>query len=540
MKWPFKFKRTAAPAAPAAEEPAKEETRKGGTFAGFSTHRTYAPLNPEQLSQIAFPVQSVRQVDGQGKAMDEDCGAVVANAPYRFSNNFGGVPNHVMGWFLSQGFIGHQFCAVMAQQWLVNRACKIPAEDACRNGWRVTLDEERLKKLEALDKDWKIKKKVEEYARFNRVFGIRIALYVVDSADPFYYEKPFNIDGVTQGSYKGISQIDPMWCAPELEGVDVSDPASCTFYEPTFWRVGNRRIHRSHLVIIRYAEVPDLLKPTYQFGGLPLPQLIWERVYGAERSANEGPQLLLTKRMNIVKTDKEQAMADPDRFVENVHQTSEHRDNYGVYVVDINDEYAQHDTNLGDVDAVIMTGYQLVAAVAEMPATKLIGTSPKGFNPTGEFESGAYRETLASIQEHHMTPFLDRHYLLAQKSLFGDVEEFEIAWNPLDEPSEIEQAQTNLAKAQEAQIYQAMGVVSAETVERKLADDESTGWGQYMNDTEEENGAGSEADRNLAAAIQSFIAGAGVQPAPAQVDTVDDSRGQRGTEQEQQPVSDDR
>lgn len=537
MIWPFNRKKTVQPAP--ATEPKPEPTPRSGTFGGFSTHRNYN-VDPEQVSRIAFPVQGVKQLDGKGKAMDEDCGLPVNSAPYRFANNFGGVPNNVMGWFLSQGFIGHQFCAVMAQQWLVNRACKIPAEDACRNGWRVGVDEERVTQLDRLDKDWKIKKKTEEFARFNRVFGIRIALFVVESPDPHYYEKPFNIDGVARDSYKGISQIDPMWCAAELEGADVTDPASCTFYEPTFWRIGNRRIHRSHLVIIRYAEVPDLLKPTYQFGGLPLPQLIWERVYGAERSANEGPQLLLTKRMNIVKTDLEAVAADPDKFTEKMLEFVERRDNYGVLPVDLGDEYAQHDTNLGDVDAVIMTGYQLVAAVAEMPATKLLGTSPKGFNPTGDFESAAYRETLASIQEHHLTPFLDRHYSLAQKSLFGDVQDFEVVWNPLDEPSEKEQADTELVKMQTAQGYQAMGVLPAEAVERKLADDENSGWSQYIKDIEEQNGAEAEADRKLAAAIQSFIAGTGVQPAPAQANPVDDNGSSGSAQPEQQPVSDDR
>lgn len=504
-----------------AEQPAKPE--KKGVFSGFSTHKNYA-IDPAQLSKIAFPVQSVQRVDpGTGKAMDEDCGAVLNNKPYRFSPGAAGVPLNIMGWFLSQGFIGYQMCSVMAQNWVINRACKIPAEDACRNGWRVSgIEDSRLKDIEALDKEWKMKRKVEEFIRFNRVFGIRIALFVVDSDDPLYYEKPFNIDGVQPGTYRGISQIDPVWCSGELESDDVSDPTSCNFYEPTFWRLGNRRVHRSHLVIIRYSEVPDLLKPTYNYGGLPLPQLIWERVYGAERGANEGPQLLLTKRMNVVKTDLETAQTDPDKFQDKVREVAEMRDNFGIWAIDMADEYTQHETALADVDAVIMTGYQLVAAVAEMPSTKLLGTSPKGFNPTGDFETGAYRETLASIQEHQGTPLLDRHYALAQKSLFGEVADFEVTWNPLDEPTEKEQADTNLVRAQEAQIWQSMGVVSQEQVEAKLRDDESAGWSQYMNEENEENGGSTEEDRALAAAIQSLVAGTGVQPAAAQTDAVDD------------------
>ena len=500
------------------EEPKPEPTKKPP--GAFSTHKQHQPVTLEQIEAAAFPVRNARTIDQAGKAMDDASCTQSPSVAYRFAT-VGGVPDNVIGWFLSQGFIGHQLCAVMAQQWLVNRACKIPPEDATRNGWKITgLPTDKIQRLEKLDRKRGIKRQVQEYARFNRVFGIRIAIFCVDSDDPKYYENPFNIDGVREGSYRGISQVDPYWCAPELEGVDVSDPSSENFYEPTFWRISGKRYHRSHLVIIRYSDVPDVLKPTYQFGGLPLPQLIWERVYGAERSANEGPQLLMSKRLNVVKTDLEQAMADPDKYIEKQQSFAESRDNFGLLNIGMEDDYSQHETSLGDVDAVIMTEYQLVAAVAEMPATKLLGTSPKGFNPTGEFETGAYRETLAGIQEHSCTPFLDRHYQLQTKSLFGEVIDIEVVWNPLDEPTETEQAQTGLARAQTAQIYQELGVVSQEQNQRKLKDDESSGYEFDEVEDGEENGE-SETDR-LQTVLQSLASGASVPAQATGISPVDE------------------
>lgn len=509
MKWPNWLKWFRPKLPDVVEEPKAEPDKK--PFGAFSTHKQHQPVTLQQIEEAAFPVRNARTVDQAGKAMDDASCTQSPSGAYRFAT-VGGVPDNVIGWFLSQGFIGHQLCAVMAQQWLVNRACKIPPEDATRNGWKITgLPADKIQQLEKLDRKRGIKRQVQEYARFNRVFGIRIAIFCVRSDDPEYYAKPFNIDGVGEGSYRGISQVDPYWCAPELEGVDVSDPSSDNFYEPTYWRIAGKRYHRSHLVIIRYAEVPDVLKPTYQFGGLPLPQLIWERVYGAERSANEGPQLLMSKRLNVVKTDLEQAMADPDKYIEKQQSFADSRDNFGLMNIGMGDDYSQHETSLGDVDAVIMTEYQLVAAVAEMPATKLLGTSPKGFNPTGEFETGAYRETLAGIQEHSCTPFLERHYQLQTKSLFGEVSDVEVVWNPLDEPTETEQAQTGLARAQTAQIYQELGVVSQEQNQRKLKDDESSGYEFDEVEDGEEDG-GSETER-LQTVLQSLASGANV---PAQ------------------------
>ena len=52
------------------------------------------------------------------------------------------------------------------------------------------------------------------------------------------------------------------------------------------------------------------MKPAYLYGGLPVPQLISERVYAAERTANEAPMLAMTKRLTVLKCDITQAVAN--------------------------------------------------------------------------------------------------------------------------------------------------------------------------------------------------------------------------------------
>src|SRR6202000_510843 len=116
---------------------------------------------------------------------------------------------------------------------------------------------------------------------FGCMFGVRIAYFKVDSPDPKYYEKPFNIDGVRPGSYKGIVQIDPYWVAPLLDRDAESRPASMHFYEPTWWIVDGQRFHRDHLIIFRNDEPADILKPVYIYGGVPVPRQLMEGVYAA-------------------------------------------------------------------------------------------------------------------------------------------------------------------------------------------------------------------------------------------------------------------
>ncbi|AMQ76134.1 hypothetical protein [Pseudomonas phage NP3] len=399
------------------------------------------------------------------------------------------VPTMLQDWYNSQGFIGHQACAIISQHWLVDKACSMSGEDAARNGWELKSDGRKLSDEQSAliarrDMEFRVKDNLVELNRFKNVFGVRIALFVVESDDPDYYEKPFNPDGITPGSYKGISQIDPYWAMPQLTADSTADPSSEHFYEPDFWIISGKKYHRSHLVVVRGPQPPDILKPTYIFGGIPLTQRIYERVYAAERTANEAPLLAMSKRTSTIHVDVEKAIANEEAFNARLAFWIANRDNHGVKVLGIDEGMEQFDTNLADFDSIIMNQYQLVAAIAKTPATKLLGTSPKGFNATGEHETISYHEELESIQEHIFDPLLERHYLLLAKSEEIDVQ-LEIVWNPVDSTSSQQQAELNNKKAATDEIYINSGVVSPDEVRERLRDDPRSGYNRLTDDQAE-------------------------------------------------------
>lgn len=396
------------------------------------------------------------------------------------------VPELLQQWYSSQGFIGYQACAIIAQHWLVDKACSMSGEDAIRNGWELKtdgkdLDDAQLSKLRELDTDFRVKANLEEFNRFRNVFGIRVAIFQVESEDPKYYEKPFNVDGIVPGSYKGISQIDPYWMTPMMTSESTSNPAAIHFYDPEYWVISGRKYHRSHLIIGRGPQPADILKPTYIFGGIPLTQRIYERVYAAERTANEAPLLALSKRTTTLHVDVDKAMTNEQSFVDKLLFWIKYRDNHAVKVLGKNETMEQFDTNLSDFDSVIMNQYQLVSSIAKTPATKLLGTSPKGLNATGEFEMVSYHEELESIQEHVYDPLLDRHYLIALRSLEMDVK-IAVVWNPVDSITTKERADLNDKKADTDQKYITMGAISPEEVRQRLRDDKHAGYNRLSDD----------------------------------------------------------
>ena len=395
----------------------------------------------------------------------------------------------LMPWFMQQGFIGYQNAAFLAQHWLIYKACAAPIDDAIRNGYDIMTDtgedlpEEALRIFRQFDRKVSIKGELRDFGVKGRIFGVRIALFEVENSDPDYYVKPFNIDGVKPGTYKGISQVDPYWCAPILNLESSAVPTSRHFYEPTWWLIGARRVHRSHLVIFKYADPPDVIKPMYLFGGIPLPQMIMERVYAAERTANEAPALALSKRTTVWLTNMAQVMADPQKAQALIGDWIAYRDNFGIKLGDKEgDEFNQFDTPLGDFDQLIMTQYGLVAATAGCPITKLLGTTPGGFNATGEYDEASYHEMLESIQERDLTPFVERHHQLVMHSevlpKFPELKDTEIVvkWHELDALTHVERSTVNMNKAQTGAALIASGALSPQDERARIAQDKESGY----------------------------------------------------------------
>lgn len=438
---------------------------------------------------ISVTPANFRAEDGEVFAMDAQGGnSYATSAKAMFSMSGGNIPDAQLLWYASQGFIGFQTCAILAQQWLIDKACTVPARDAIRNGYRITVNDgqeiapEVLDKLTKADRRYGVARQCVELVKMARVFGIRIMIFKVDSRDEKYYEQPFNPDGITPGSYRGMVQVDPYWCVPELSVAGASDPTSSEFYEPTYWTIQGKRYHKSHLVIVRGPEVSDLLKPSYMYAGLSIPQRIFERVYSAERTANEAPQLALTKRAMIFYTNTASALANQQSFAERLGTWASYRDNFGVKIADKEgDKIEQHDTALGDFDALVMTQYQLVAAIANVPATKLLGTTPKGFNSSGDYEQDSYHEELESIQTSDMEPAINRHHLCVIRSEIAPaagIKPFSVSleWEPTDTPGAKEEAEIRKLDAErDAALVQA-GALDGADVRQRLATDPKSGY----------------------------------------------------------------
>ena len=211
-----------------------------------------------------FAIQQVA-VDGGtiNVAMDSIDGYDAKTFQQVYNPNFVG-EEVIFTHFAANGFIGFNNCAILAQDWLINKCLALPCEDAISINYDLLLKDdevtdedkdiiEKLKNLSNDDGKYKIKSICKKFAKNKRKYGQALCIPLVKGAD---YSVPFNIDAITPKSYKGMVVIEPIWVAPVLDMEATTNPASDRFYQPTWFRMPDGTlVHYTWFVFNTYGQV---------------------------------------------------------------------------------------------------------------------------------------------------------------------------------------------------------------------------------------------------------------------------------------------
>ncbi len=126
------------------------------------------------------------------------------------------------------------------------------------------------------------------------------------------------------------------------------------------------------------------------------------------------------------------------------------------------ESFEREATSFAGLKEVLETTMMRCAAAAEMPVTLLMGRSPAGQNATGDSDFRAWYDVLATDQMNDVKPaFLQVYNAMSR----GEIDDLDIEFPPLWQPTEQEKAATYLANAQGDQIYSTtIGAVTPEQI----------------------------------------------------------------------------
>ena len=134
--------------------------------------------------------------------------------------------------------------------------------------------------------------------------------------------------------------------------------------------------------------------------------MLMKRLYSADKVADEAQMLAMSKRLLVVDANIQKLVANPKEAAKIMDALKFARDNWGVFFKNPNTNVQQVDTYITEFNQLIMTQYQLVASIAQIPAPKLLKVMPTGFSDVSELVWKDYAQQICSIQDPYAPAFI--------------------------------------------------------------------------------------------------------------------------------------
>jgi phage-related protein (TIGR01555 family) len=281
---------------------------------------------------------------------------------------------------------------------------------------------------------------------------------------------------VGKGRLKGFRKIEPMTVYPAP--YNAHEPLKADYFDPTHYYVFGKKVHKTRLLKFTSNDLNIMLKPAYNFFGIPLSQLVLRYVQNFENSRDNAAKIVDNFSLWGLKTNMDQMLQGEtaDDVTKRLKTMLDVGLNFGIALVDKEaEEFFQITMPISGLEGLVAQQLELVALISSIPVTKLFGTPPKGFNATGESDIQNFYDRVKNWQERLFYKNFEKVRRVIELSEFGEsYDDIVNEWLPLKEATPKETAEIQLIKAQRDAALLQSGALSAEDIRTRLSQDMSS------------------------------------------------------------------
>jgi len=376
--------------------------------------------------------------------------------------------------------------ALYRSDWAAGQIVDIIPDDMCRE-WREFTGDIEPEIITLLEKE---ESRLDLVGSFNlahkwaRLYGEGfIVLAVDDGLDP---SEPLDIDNMGEGMLKHIKVIDRHRLAV-TENVPVTNPLNPAYGFPEFYTFIESDIKIHHSRMLRFSGVvlpfDEFRRNNYFSDG------VLDRVYDSltnlATAADSSASMIYETNVDIVKVKglmNYLQTEDGETLLRKRFSLAGLLKSFNnMLLLDNEEEFTSKTNAFSGLPELINKFTQLLSAAADIPATRLLGTSASGLNASGEGDLKNYYDKIRSEQVKVYGPklqIMDR--LLAANIGIDSGLDLSYRFKPLFQLSadEISIMQNN--NAQRDNVYLTHGVLTPDIIAKELAQTDT-----YSNITQE-------------------------------------------------------
>ena len=351
--------------------------------------------------------------------------------------------------------------------WLVGNIADIPANEMTREWCNITSSSKpkKIKKVLKLLKKLEIKSRFKSAKSFSDLFG-GSALYMVVN-DGYTQDKPLSIRTIKRNSFAKLRVLEPTTLMPIITNQE----------EPEQYRLygingENLIIHKSRLLKFSGIETTSRKKREHSFWGASKVQRSIEPIIGSDTTINAIVNMLTETNVNVYKMDGLTDLAvdgDDEDAIKRIQLIDTMKSYLNAIVLDNKDDFVKRTNDFKDLHQIDTSTLVRVSGSSMIPATLLFGKSPDGMNATGASDFKAFYNRCKREQVDEFEPKIEILLQVASMSENGMIiEDAETSWNPLEQLTAKDIADTEKVEADADKLYVDAGVISAKEARQKL------------------------------------------------------------------------
>jgi len=361
--------------------------------------------------------------------------------------------------------------------WLARAIVEYPAEDMCREWRTIKCDDADV--IRAEEDRLLLPVMTQDAITWARLYG-GAGILMLTGQD---LSKPLDVNRIRKGDLKRLIVLD-RWDM-QVGTLNTWNVLASNYLLPEFYTLvgGAQQIHWSHFARFEGAKLPRRQKQMTQGWGDSYLRKCIEDVMDCVAAKNGIAELMQEANIDVIKREglsDELASGEEAQVRKRYELFSMMKSVINMALLDGDETLDRQTLSLGGVAPIIEQLMTWISGAADIPVTRLFGTSAKGMNATGEGDMRNYHDSLRSKQLTQVDPgmrTLDE--VLVRSALGYWPDDYNYIWNPLQQMNELQAAQASQARMQTDQGYLEAGVITVSQVQRNLQANE-----QYQFDDE--------------------------------------------------------
>jgi phage-related protein (TIGR01555 family) len=361
-----------------------------------------------------------------------------------------------------------QLDAAYRGDWIARKVIDIPAFDATRE-WREWQAEKKdITLIEEAENKFFLLQKVKQALVKARLYGGSALVMGIDAGAP---EKELKIDQVKKDGLKFVHAVSRYELTAGPIELDITSPY---FGEPQYYQrqaIGKPmfKIHPSRVVRFLGAEVADIQTAGFDGWGDSILQVVSDAIRACGTVNNGIANMIDEAKLDVIKipglTDNITDLEYEGKLKARFGLAATAKSIYKMLLLDKEEEWQRITQAFTGLDDVMHMYLMIASGAADIPATRMLGQSPKGMNATGENDTRNYYDKVKTEQKTVMGPQLSRLDEVFIRSVFGTrPEELHYDWRSLWQLNETDSADVALKKAQAFKIDVDSGVIDPQVM----------------------------------------------------------------------------